>query len=118
MRFEFLPVRHFDTVGVPLSIKGIAFDSNAIIAELNERGAQIVVSHHLRRAMLLQIEADICKRRHLIENVFERLSELKRIAMRSDKTDQGFSVMIYLAFGVIHSRRTSAHLRCGGGCSH
>ena len=63
-----------------------AFDSNSIIADLNERGAKIVVSQHPRRASPLSIE--IYKWRHLIENFFGKLKEFKRIAMRADKTDR------------------------------
>ncbi|MFC0375707.1 IS5/IS1182 family transposase, partial [Sphingobium indicum] len=37
-------------------------------------------------------------------NFFCKLKEFKRIAMRSDKTDQSFSAMIYLASAVINSR--------------
>lgn len=113
VRFELLPGHRFDTVGVAPLIKGVpfggliadkAFDSNAIIAELNERGAKIVISQHPRRAKPLKIDAEIYKWRHLIENFFGKLKEFKRIAMRSDKTDQSFSAMIYLAAAVIHSR--------------
>ncbi len=39
-----------------------------------------------------------------IENFFGKLKEFKRIAMRSDKTDQSFAAMIHLAAAVIHSR--------------
>lgn len=44
------------------------------------------------------------KWRPLIENFFGKLKEFKRIAMRSDKTDQSFSAMIHLAAAVITSR--------------
>jgi transposase len=44
------------------------------------------------------------KWRHLIENFFCKLKEFKRIAMRSDKTDQSFAAMIHLAAAVIVSR--------------
>ncbi len=108
-----LPGQRFDTVGVPPLINGIelggliadkAFDTNTIIAELHERGAKVVISQHPRRAALLQIDANIYKWRHLIENFFGNLKEFKRIAMRADKTDQSFAAMIYLAAAVIHSR--------------
>ncbi|QLH40685.1 MAG: transposase [Defluviicoccus sp.] len=58
VRFVLLPGHRFDTVGVPALIDGLcfgaliadkAFDSNAIIADLNERGAKIVISQHPRR---------------------------------------------------------------------
>ena len=51
VRFELLPGHRFDTVGVPPLIDGIefggliadkAFDSNDIIADLNERGAKVI----------------------------------------------------------------------------
>ena len=42
--------------------------------------------------------------RHLIENFFGKLKEYRRIAMRSDKTDQSFAAMIYISAAVINSR--------------
>ena len=81
-----------------------AFDSNSIIAELNERGAKIVISQHPRRALPLPIDAELYKWRHLIENFFCKLKEFKRIAIRADKTDQSFAANIHLAAAVINSR--------------
>jgi transposase len=81
-----------------------AFDSNALIADLDARGAKVVISQHPRRASPRLIDLDIYKWRHLIENFFCKLKEFKRIAMRSDKTDQSFSAMIHLATAVIHSK--------------
>jgi transposase len=113
VRFVLLPGQRFDTVGVAPLIEGIefgaliadkAFDSNEIIANLNERGAKVVISQHPRRATPLQIDAEMYKWRHLIENFFCKLKEFKRIAMRADKTDQSFEAMIYLAAAVINSR--------------
>jgi hypothetical protein len=41
----------------------------------------------------------------LIKNInFGKLKEFKRIAMRSDKTDQSFSAMIYAASAIITAR--------------
>jgi transposase len=113
VRFVLLPGQRYDTVGVaPLIIDiefgGLiadkAFDSNWIIANLNERRAKIVISQHPRRAEPLDIDLEIYKWRHLVENFFCKLKEFKRIAMRSDKTDQGFSGMIYLTAAIINSR--------------
>jgi transposase len=81
-----------------------AFDANWIIDELNERGAKIVISHRPDRRAPLAIDREIYKWRHLIENFFGRLKDFKRIAMRSDKTDQSFAAMIHLAAAVIGSR--------------
>jgi transposase len=113
VRFVLLPGHRFDTVGVEPLLDGIdcggliadkAFDSNHIIAELNERGAQVVISQHPRRTKPIKIDAEIYKWRHLIENFFCKLKEFKRIAMRADKTDQSFEAAIYLAAAVINSK--------------
>src|SRR6267143_50573 len=113
VRFVLLPGQRFDTVGVPPLIEGLsfsgliadkAFDSNSIIADLNQRGAKIVISQHPRRTSPLPIDADIYKWRHLIENFFGRLKEFKRIAMRADKTDLSFKAIVYLAADVLISK--------------
>ena len=87
-----------------LLIADKAFDSNDIIANLTERGAKIVISQHPRRATPLQIDTEMYKWRHLIENFFCKLKEFKRIAMRADKTDQSFQAMIHLVAAIINSR--------------
>jgi transposase len=108
-----LPGQRFDTVGVAPLLAGIefgalladkAFDSNVIIADLNQRGAKVVISQHPRRAKPVKIDLEMYKWRHLIENFFFKIKELKRISMRADKTDQSFSAIIYLAAAVINSR--------------
>ena len=113
VRFELLPGQRFDTVGVPPLMDGLAFgaliadtafDSNAIVADLDARGAKVVIAQHPRRTKPLAIDAEMYKWRHLIENFFCKLKEFKRIAMRADKTDTSFAAMIHLAAALINSR--------------
>ena len=113
VRFVLLLGQRFDTVGVEPLIEGLsfdaqiadkAFDSNSIIADLDERGAKIVTSQHSRRTKPIPLDEEMYKWRHLIENFFGKLKEFKRIAMRADKTDQSFAAMIHLAAAVINSR--------------
>jgi transposase len=113
VRFELLPGHRYDTIGLPPLIAGLefdaliadkAFDSNDIIADLDARGAKIVISQHPRRTSPLKIDLEMYKWRHLIENFFCKLKEFKRIALRADKTDQSFAAMIHLAAAVINSR--------------
>ena len=113
VRFVLLPGQRFDTVGVAELIEGVsfgaliadkAFDSNAILVDLENRGAKAVISQHPRRARPLIIDAEMYEWRHLIENFFRKLKEFKRIAMRADKTDQSFAAMINLAAAVIATR--------------
>jgi transposase len=113
VRFVLLPGNRFDTVGVARLIDGIAFgalladkafDSNSIIAELDQRAAKVVISQHPRRANPIKIDEEMYKWRHLIENFFCKLKEFKRIAMRACKTDQSFEALIYLCSAIINSR--------------
>lgn len=113
MRFVLLPGHRYDSIGVPPLIEDVAFggliadkafDSDALTAELNERGAKVVISQHPARSQPLRIDLELYKWRHLIENFFCKLKEFKRIALRADKTDQSFEAMIYLAAAVINSR--------------
>lgn len=94
LRFVLLPGHRFDTVGVAPLIEGLeldallgdeAFDSHTIIADLNERGAKAAIAQLPRRAIPLDIDAEIYKWRHLIEHFFCKLKEFKCIALRSDK---------------------------------
>ena len=113
VRFVLLPGQRCDIIGVPPLIDNIAFegliadkafDTNAITAELDQRGAKVIISQHPSRAQRRKIDPEIYKWRHLIENFFCKLKEFKRIAMRADKTDQSFAAMIYLCSAVINSR--------------
>ena len=92
VRFVLLPGQRFDTVGLPPLIDGLAFDaligdpafdSNALIADLDARGAKAVIAQHPRRISPLAIDTEMYKWRHLIENFFCKLKEFNRIAMRS-----------------------------------
>lgn len=113
VRFVLLPGHRFDTVGVAPLIDGVAFgaliadmafDSNTIITDLDQRGAKAVIAQHPRRSSPLPIDAEMYKWRHLIENFFGKLKEFKRIAMRADKTDQSFAAFIHLVAAVLNSR--------------
>ena len=113
MRFRLMPGQRYDSVEVLPLIDGIAFDgliadkafdSNSLVAELNERGAKVVISQHPGRAQKLKIDAAIYTWRHLIEKFFRKLKEFKRIVMRACKTDRSFEAMIYLTAAIINSR--------------
>ena len=113
MRFVLLPGNRYDTIGVAPLIEGIefdaflgdkAFDANWIVEELDRRGAKVVISQRPQRITPIDIDLEMYKWRHLIENFFCKLKEFKRIAMRACKTDQSFEAMIYLCSAVINAR--------------
>jgi transposase len=113
VRFHLLPGNRYDTVGVAPLIEDIefdailadkAFDANWIIEEMNERGAQIVISQRPQRTKPLKIDDEIYKWRHLIENFFAKLKEFKAIALRCEKTDRNFCSMIFACAAVINAK--------------
>ena len=52
----------------------------------------------------LEIDLKLYKSRHMIENFFCKLKDLKRIALRADKTDTSFEAMVYAVAATISSR--------------
>ncbi len=64
-------------------------------------GAKAFILQMPQRVAPLEIDPEIYKWRHLIENFFCKLKEFKRIAMRSDKADDSFSARIYAAAAII-----------------
>ncbi len=94
MRFVLLPGQRHDTVGVAPLIEDIAFgsliadkafDSNWIIADMNERGAKIVISQRPQRKHPLDIDLEIYKWRHLIENFFCKIKEFNALPCAATK---------------------------------
>jgi transposase len=113
VRFALPPGRRFETAGVPPPVEGIAFgapsadeafDSGGIVAEPDDRGAEVVTARHPRRTEPPDIDREMHERRHLIENFSRKLKEPERVALRSDETDESYAGMIRLAAAVIDSR--------------
>jgi len=81
-----------------------AFDANWIVQEMDERGAQVVISQRPKRLAPRTIDQQMYQWRHLIENFFAKLKEFKAIAMRAEKTDRNFRSMIALVAAFIRTR--------------
>jgi transposase len=81
-----------------------AYDADWLRGMLVARGIEPVIPARKGRKAPAPHDAEKYKWRHLIENYFQKLKEFKRIAMRSDKTDESFSAMIYLAAAIINAR--------------
>ena len=113
IRFVLLPGQRHDLQGVEQLLEGVdlralladkAFDADWLKQRLLAQGCQVVIAQKSNRRAPLQIDMEVYKWRHLIENFFCKLKEFKRIAMRSDKTDSSFAAVITLASAVINSR--------------
>ena len=81
-----------------------AFDSNWVIEDMNERGALICISQRPQGLVPLEIDPELYKCRHLIENFFCKLKYFKGIALRAEKTGISFSAMICATAALINSR--------------
>ena len=113
MRFVLLPGQRHDTVGVRPLIAGVAFgallgdkafDVDWLRADLDTRGAVAVIPPKANRKAPINLDRDMYRWRHLIENTFAKLKEFRAVATRYDKTDTSYAASIHLAAAVIASR--------------
>jgi transposase len=107
------PAPGHDSVGVAPLLKDLdfaalladkAFDTNAIRADLNERGALAVIPPKADRTSRIPCDFEMYKWRHLVENFFCKIKEFRRIATRYDKTDTSFAAIVHLAAIVLTTR--------------
>ncbi len=104
VKFVLLPGQRHDLIGVPSLLDGVAFealiaerayDSNALRAELKERGAMAVIPPKSNRVDEIDYDVEMYKWRHLVENFFCNLKHFRRLAMRFEKTDVSYAAMIH-----------------------
>ena len=113
VRFVLLPGQRHDSAGVAPLLTDLdfsalladkAFDSDAIRADLDDRGATAVIPSKANRVTTIPCDFEMYKWRHLVENFFCKLKEFRRIATRYDKTDTSFSAIIQLVGSVLATR--------------
>jgi putative transposase len=74
-----------------------AYDSDRLRGFLIERGTQPVIPNNPRRKHLHPFDAEAYKLRNLIERMFGRLKDWRRIATRYDKLAANFAAAVALA---------------------
>ncbi len=74
-----------------------AYDSNGLRQVLIERGTQPVISNHPRRKTPHPFDPEAYKRRNLVERMFCRLKDFRRIATRYDKLAVNFAAAVFVA---------------------
>ena len=103
--FRLLPGQHHDIGGVGPLIKDKkfgalladkAFGADWLVKDLTERSSKVVIPPRSNRKAPREYDQEAYKWRHLVENFFCKLKELKKFAMQAGKTDSSFSVNIYL----------------------
>jgi transposase len=74
-----------------------AFDSNAFLELINASGAEAVIPPSSTRVRQRSYDRHAYRERHLIECLFSRLKQFRRIATRYEKLARNFLSMINLA---------------------
>lgn len=74
-----------------------AYDSDAFIALLEQRGTQAVVPSRARRRQPRLLDAEAYRARNVIERWFGRLKQYRRIATRYDKTSRSYASLVAAA---------------------
>ena len=74
-----------------------AYDSGGLRLFLQERGTQPVIPNNPTRKNLQPFDPELYKLRNLIERMFCRLKDWRRIATRYDKLATNFGAAITLA---------------------
>ena len=74
-----------------------AYDTNSLRQQLRERGIDAVIPSIARRSPPIPYDAKAYRQRNLIERMFGRLKDFRRIATRYDKLARNFLAAIVLA---------------------
>ena len=77
------------------------YDSQALREWLDERGAQAVIPPRRNRKIQYEYDKAIYKQRNVIERMFCRLKDWRRLATRFDRNIKNFMAAIALAAAVI-----------------
>lgn len=78
-----------------------AYDSQALRAQLRRQRCRIVIPSNPTRRIQRRYNRLLYKRRHFVENFFQRLKRYRRIAMRYDKLASNFLSMLCFAAALI-----------------
>jgi len=113
VRFVLMPGQRNDIMGVRPLIDGVsfdalladkAFDADWLRLELDARGALSVIPPRKNRKQPIQIDTEMYKWRHLVENYFAKIKEFRGIATRYDKPDESFCANLNLTATLIACR--------------
>jgi transposase len=77
------------------------YDSQALREWLAERGTQAVIPPRKNRKIQYQYDAEIYKQRNIIERLFCRIKDWRRVATRFDRNIKNFMAVVALAATVI-----------------
>lgn len=78
-----------------------AYDTDRLRSLLAEQGIEAVIPSIARRKPLLAYDREAYRQRNLIERMFNRLKDFRRIATRYDKLASNFLAGILIAAAIV-----------------
>ncbi len=102
----------FDSKKVEAVLADKGYDADYIVAAIgNNISAEVVIPPKINRKVLRYYDKELYKQRNLIERLFNRIKNFRRVATRYDKTASSFLVFIQVACVFIWGRRMSTEPR-------
>ena len=78
-----------------------AYDANSLRQLLADHGAKVVIPSTLSRRQPIPYNKTVYRQRNLIERMFSRLKDFRRIATRYDKLARNFLASAMIAAAVV-----------------
>lgn len=73
------------------------YDSNAFLLQITKSGAEPVIPPRRNRVELRDYDKELYKERNLVERLFQKLKEFRRIASRFERLQRNYMGMLELA---------------------
>jgi transposase len=73
------------------------YDSNAIRAAIHAQGAEVVIPSNRSRKNLIPYDRELYRARNLVERLWCRLKDWRRIATRYDKLAANYMAGVFIA---------------------
>jgi transposase len=95
----------FDSEKVEAVLADKGYDADCIVAAIeNDISAEVVIPPKINRKVLRYYDKELYKQRNLIERLFNRIKNFRRVATRYDKTSSSFLSFIHIACVFIWGR--------------
>jgi len=80
------------------------YDSNALRELVQSKGMKCCIPPRSNRLAPASYDKQLYKQRHRVENFFEKIKRMRRVATRYDKTDVSFMAFVLLAICTLSLR--------------
>jgi transposase len=77
------------------------YDSNAVVASIRAKGMKVVIPPRKKRTVRRHLDTHLYKDRHLVELLFNRLKQFRRVATRYEKTATNFLGFVLVASALV-----------------